>query len=92
MTTDDARLARLEEQVGGLREDAAEVKDELIRTRNRLHDLEGVSGLLVDQEKFRRQATAARQKTLERRISMLAVVVSVAALAEPFLYHVANGG
>ena len=92
MTTPDARLARLEQAVKDMADDVREVSDESKRTRQRLHDLEGTAGMLVEQEKFRREATALRQKRMERRISMLAVVVSVAALVEPFLYHLANGG
>lgn len=72
--------------------DVREAGDESMRTRQRLHDLEGTTGMLVEQEKFRREATALRQKRMERRISMLAVAVSLAALVEPFLYHIANGG
>lgn len=92
MTTELERLARLEERWEDLRADLQELVSEERRTRKRLHDLEGVSGMLVEQEKLRREATADRQKRLERRVSILAVVVSFAAVAEPFLYHLANGG
>lgn len=75
-----------------MREDMRDFSEEAKRTRGRLHDLEGMTGLLVEQEKLRRETTLAGQKRMERRISLLAVAVSVAALVEPFLYHAANGG
>ena len=92
MTTSDARLARLEEQVSGLREDASDVKGEMQRTRKRLHDLEGLAGTLVDQERARIQATRAQQEAMRVRLQVLTVVVACAALFEPFLYHLAIGG
>lgn len=48
--------------------------------------------MLVSQEKIRRQTTVERQRRMEFRIQVLTVVVAVAALAEPFLYHAAGGG
>lgn len=92
MTTPDERLARLEAHLSGLRDSVGELRDETMRTRSRLHDLEGIASMLVDQEKYRREATANRQKRMERRISILAVAVSFAAVVEPFLYHAAGGG
>ena len=68
-----------------------DLKSEGQRTRNRLHDLEGVSSMLVDQEKLRREATGDRQRRLEIRMEVLAVVVAVMAIVEPFLYHLAGG-
>lgn len=75
-----------------LRGDMGELKDETIRTRRRLHDAEGALGMLVNQEKVRRQTTIDRQRRMEGRISLLTFVVLVATLIEPFLYHAAGGG
>ena len=92
MATDDVRLTRLEDRLDGLREDMGELKHETLRTRKRLHDLEGLAGTLVDQEKVRRELTRKQQEAFKLRLQVLTVVVAVAALAEPFLYHVAIGG
>ena len=91
MTSPDARLARVETLLADLKEDMADLKGEGQRTRGRLHDLEGVSHMLVDQEKLRREATGDRQRRLELRMEIMAVVVAVVAIVEPFLYHLAGG-
>lgn len=92
MTTPDARIAKVEQLLSDLKDDVREMRDETLRTRGRLHDLEGIAGVLVEQEKLRRRATQARDRRFGRRLQVLTVVVMVATLAEPFLYHLANGG
>lgn len=92
MPTDDTRLTRLEDRVQAMRDDMADLKIETQRTRKRLHDLEGISSLLVEQEKVRREATHKQQEAFKLRLQVLTVVVAVAALAEPFLYHAAGVG
>ena len=91
MTTDGERIRALEVKLDDLRGDVQDLTTETGRTRNRLHDLEGLAGTLVDQEKVRRQNEARRQRRLEIRTEVLAVVVATAALVEPFLYHLATG-
>ena len=92
MSTPDARIARVEQLLADLKDDVQEMKDETLRTRTRLHDLEGISGVLVEQEKLRRRATQARDRLYLRRLQLLTIVVAVATPLEPFLYHLANGG
>lgn len=92
MTTPDARIARVEQLLADLRDDVQEMRDETLRTRRRLHDLEGVSGVLVEQEKLRRRATQLRDRRFMRRLQVLTIVIAIATPLEPFLYHLANGG
>ena len=92
MTTPDARIATVEQLLSDLKDDVREMRDETLRTRGRLHDLEGVAAVLVEQEKHRRRATQLRDKRIGRRLQVLTIVVAVAALGEPFLYHLATGG
>ena len=92
MTTPDARIAKVEQLLSDLKDDVREMRDETLRTRGRLHDLEGIAGVLVEQEKLRRRATQARDRRFGLRLQVLTVVVMVATLTEPFLYHLANGG
>ena len=92
MTTPDARIAKVEQLLSDLKDDVREMRDETLRTRGRLHDLEGIAGVLVEQEKLRRRATQQRDRRFGRRLQVLTVVVALATLAEPFLYHLANGG
>lgn len=91
MTTPDARLARLEERLGGLRRDMAELVSEVERARTRLHDLEGVASMLVSQERQRNRDTRRYQRRMEWRLQVLMAVIAAAAVVEPFLYHVASG-
>lgn len=68
------------------------MKGETLRARTRLHDLEGVAGVLVEQEKLRRRATQLRDRRFNASLRVLALVIAFATFAEPFLYHLANGG
>lgn len=68
------------------------MRGEALRTRTRLHDLEGVAAVLVEQEKLRRRATQLRDRRLNASLRVLALVIALATFAEPFLYHLANGG
>lgn len=90
MQTDGERIATLEALMGEIRTDVRELGDQSERSRRRLHDVEGALGLLVDQEKVRRQVTADNQRKMRNRLDLLTVAIAVAALLEPFLYHVAQ--
>ena len=90
MPTEGERIARVEQQIIDLRGDIADRKNEEERTRKRLHDVEGVLGLLVDQQKQARAQEAAQYRRLEIRMQLLTLVIALAAFAEPFLYHAAN--
>lgn len=92
MATEGERLATVEAVLHDLRGDVGELKDESKRTRGRLHDLEGVAATLVDQERVRIQVTRSQQESMKVRLQVLTVVVALAALLEPFLYHLVIGG
>ena len=92
MATEGERLATVEAVLQELRGDVGELRDESLRTRGRLHDLEGLATTLVDQEKVRIRVTKEQQERMRSRIGWLTFAVAFAALLEPFLYHVAIGG
>ena len=92
MTTEGERIATLEAVIGDLRGDMAELKSETVRTRARLHDLEGSTGMLLSQEKQRSRDTRRAQDRINRRLQVLTVAIAAAALLEPFLYHAAGVG
>ena len=92
MAIDGERVARLEALFGELRGDVQELKAEEGRTRTRLHGVEGLLSTLVEQEKVRIKVTRESQQKMRGRLQLLTVVVALAALLEPFLYHVAIGG
>jgi len=90
--TDGERIVALETLMGEIRGDVQELNAESRRTRGRLHDVEGILGTLVDQEKVRIQVTKESQRRMRTRLEVLTVVVGLAAVLEPFLYHLAVGG
>ena len=92
MVTEGERIATLEAVIGDLRGDMSDLKAETLRTRTRLHDLEGLAGALVSQERQRNRDTRRAQLRTDRRLQILTVVIAAAALLEPFLYHAAAGG
>jgi len=92
LTTEGERIATLEALMAGLRADVTELRDETLRARTRLHNLEGLAGMLVEQEKRRNKDTRLHEAKVNRNLRVLAIVVSCAAVAEPFLYHLTTGG
>ena len=76
MPTEGERLAALEQQIIDLRGDIADRKHEEERTRARLHDIEGVLGLLVDQGKTARRQEAEQYRRLEQRIQMFSLLIA----------------
>jgi biopolymer transport protein ExbB/TolQ len=79
------RLARLEEQVRGVREDMAELVAELGRGRQRLHKLEGGQAVILASQDAARKEVERRQKRLEWRLQILTVVIAVAAVVAPIV-------
>jgi hypothetical protein len=88
--SDAERLATIEQIVRELRGDIQDRIHEEGRTRDRLHKIEGLVGMMVEHEKLSRRDTETRQRRLELRMQMLAAAVAIAALLEPFLYHFAQ--
>lgn len=84
-------IARLQEQVRELRDDVIVLTNEERRTRTRLHQVEGLTGMLVDDGKQRRREEQRRSQLLARRLNVLTAAIALAALFEPFLYHLATG-
>ncbi len=89
MPEERERIARLEQQITELFGDIADRKHEEERTRDRLHKVEGLLGMLVDQQKQNRVQEANQYKRMELRLQLLTAVIAVAAILEPFLYHAA---
>ena len=92
MAAEGERIATLEQLVRDLRDDVREMRAEEGRTRKRLHDLEGVAGLLVDQEKQRRVTAAEQAERLKLRLTVIGLILSAAVLVSPFVTHFAFGG
>ena len=91
MTTPDARLARMEERLEGVREDLANLVAEVGRSRTRLHDLEGIAATLVSQERQRSRDTQAHQRRMEWRLQTLMALVALVSVVEPLVFHIATG-
>ena len=89
--SDGVAIARLQEQIRGVREDVAAIVDEQRRTRTRLHNLEGIAQTYVDAQKVNRRREEAQYRRLELRLQVLTVVIGVAAVVAPILTVVALG-
>ena len=78
--TDGERLAAIEQILADVRGDVTEIRAQQERTRGRLHDLEGVTGLLVAQEKDRIRMQDMHLRRLGIKIQWLALAVGVSGL------------
>lgn len=83
MPDERERIATLEQAIRDMRGDIADRKDEESRTRKRLHDIEGLLGMLVDQQKQNRRLEATQYRRVELRLQMLTLAVAVGAIVVP---------
>ena len=90
MPEERERIARLEQQITELFGDIADRKHEEERTRDRLHKVEGLLGMLVDQQKQNRAQEANQYRRMEIRLQVLTAVIAFAAMLEPVAYHFAS--
>ena len=81
----------LAERIKGVRDDVHELGEEQKRTRERLHQVEGLVATLVEDQKQRRREAQRRDRGLELRINTVIAVVAIASLVEPFLFYLATG-
>lgn len=88
---DGVAIARLQEQVRGVRKDVAEIVAELGRARARLHNLEGITQAFVDAQKMNRRREEAQYRRVELRLQVLAVVVGLASVLGPVVTIIALG-
>jgi hypothetical protein len=72
-------------------EDRAEIKAEAVRTRTRIHKLEGAVGMLLDAQKQGRRAEERQYRHVEVRIQVLTVVVGLAAVVVPIALLLLSG-
>ena len=92
MTTEEARLARVETKLDDLRDDSHELRDEATRTRNRLHKLEGSMALLLDHDRIRAGVAADRSRRQDWHMRILMALVAIVAIVEPVIFHVLGIG
>ena len=78
----------LAERLSGVRGDVQELSEEQKRTRDRLHKLEGLVGMLVDDQRRRKSEAEQRQNEIKLRLAVLTVAVSIAAVAVPIIVAV----
>ncbi len=91
MPSADERLATVEAVLLELRADVADIKHEAVRTRDRLHKLEGVSALFVETQKENRRKEAEQYHQLGTRLTIVGLILTALLFIEPFLYHYAVG-
>ena len=91
MTTDGERIVRIETLLPQISDDVAEIKEETLRTRKRLHSLEGISSAYLAWQKDARESEQRQYARLGLRIQVLTIVVGLAAVVSPFLYNLTGG-
>ena len=91
MATEAERIATVEAVLREVRDDVVEIKQETTRTRQRLHSLEGISSSFLSWQKEAREGEKRQYQRLGIRIQVLTVVVGIAAVISPFLYHLSGG-
>jgi hypothetical protein len=80
VTTADARLARPEEQIRGVREDVAEMRVEVQGARARLHNLEGITQMFVNAQNVNRRREEKQYHRLGNIVGLGGLVVGVGLL------------
>lgn len=85
--TDGERIAVVETEVRGLREDVQGLTREQERTRQRVHALEATTNGFVKLSEGRAQQQADDSARLQRWVKVLTFVVAAAALIEPLILH-----
>ena len=88
---DGVKIARLQEQLQGLRDDVTELVAEGKRTRTRLHNLEGFAQAYLDTQTSARRSEQRQYRRLEVRVQVLTVAVGLAAVASPIIVAILTG-
>jgi hypothetical protein len=83
--TDGERLATVEAVLSELRDDVTELRNESLRSRTRLHDLEGVAGAFVDMQTQNRRREAEQYQRLGIRIQWAGIALGIGAILSPIL-------
>jgi hypothetical protein len=87
VATEGERIATVEQIARDIRDDQRAFGVEQERARKRLHELESTVQGLVIAASADAQLTRRRQRALEIRLQILTVVIALAAIFEPFIYH-----
>jgi uncharacterized membrane protein len=85
VATDGERLATVEAVLRELRSDLVDLKGESVRTRTRLHNLEGIASAFMDAQRVNRRKEEQQYLRLGMRIQVLTVVVGLAAVLSPIV-------
>lgn len=88
---DGVKIARLQEQLQGVRDDVSELVAEGKRTRTRLHNLEGFAAAYLDVQRENRRSEARQYRRLESRLQVLTVVIALAAVVVPIVVAIVTG-
>jgi hypothetical protein len=83
--SDGERLATVEAVLQELREDVNELRNESLRARTRLHDLESVAGAFLDMQKDNRRKEDAQYQRLGVRIQLVGLALTLAAILSPIV-------
>jgi hypothetical protein len=84
--TDGERLATVEAVLRELRGDVTDLKVEGARTRDRLHNLEGIAGAFVNMQNENRRQEDNQYRRLGTRIGLAGLLLTAAVLISPLLH------
>jgi hypothetical protein len=88
---DGERLATIEQQIRDIRDDVASLTAETLRTRGRLHDLEGMIGQWVSIQKENRRQEDRQYRRLGNHIQLALLLVACVAVLAPILTALISG-
>jgi hypothetical protein len=83
--TDGERLATVEAVLHEIRADVTELRTESLRSRTRLHNLEGVAGAFLDMQTQNRRREAEQYQRLGVRIQIAGIAIGIGAIIVPII-------
>ena len=85
MPSVEERLATIEQVLRDVRDDVAAAVSERHGITRRLHDVEGAMNEITTADRLGRRATETRQRRIELRLQVLAVMIGLACVAAPLV-------
>lgn len=92
MTTEGERIASNTKAIEAMGEVMGEIKTELVRTRDRLHKLEGFMEAYAAIQREARRGEERQYQRLGTKIALASMLMLAATIVEPFIYHAVVGG
>lgn len=92
MTTEGERIAANTKAIESVNVVLGEIRGEMIRTRDRLHKVEGFIEAFVAVQREARRGEERQYQRLGTKIALASMLMLAATIVEPFIYHAVVGG